>query len=81
MDSYTPTGDSALDLSIFTDYNTPSTDINQFSTSHLIMLPASAITMQGTDNVPFYISPSGKLPTFFIVIQSIYISVSNLIHL
>lgn len=60
MDEYaTPTGDSALDLSVLPVYNNSSADVSQFPPSHVIMLPASAITISGSDNIPFYISPSG----------------------
>ncbi|KAL5111503.1 POU domain clas 6 transcription factor 1 [Taenia crassiceps] len=62
MNEYaTPTGDSALDLSVLPVYNNSSADVSQFSPSHVIMLPASAITVSGSDNIPFYISPSGQL--------------------
>uniref|UniRef100_A0A915EXY2 Uncharacterized protein n=1 Tax=Echinococcus canadensis TaxID=519352 RepID=A0A915EXY2_9CEST len=61
MDEYaTPTGDSALDLSVLPEYD-HSSAISQFPPSHVIMLPASAITISGSDNIPFYISPSGQL--------------------
>ncbi|VDM16813.1 unnamed protein product [Hydatigera taeniaeformis] len=53
--------DSALDLSVLPVYNNSSADVSQFPPSHVIMLPASAITISGSDNIPFYISPSGGI--------------------
>ena len=65
MDEITqPVGESALDLSVLPEYNTCPADISHLSSSHVVMLPASAITMSGSNNIPFYISPSGMLIYF-----------------
>ena len=65
MDEFTQSiGESALDLSVLPDYNSCSADISQLSSSHIVMLPASAITISDSNNIPFYISPTGKWTAF-----------------